>query len=546
MMRKRFILHPFLFAIAPILTLYGSNASQMSLTELIAPIGVTLTLVILLQEFLYLTYVDRLKAGIASSCFWTLFFTYGHLVNILRSFHLIHLSEPETGIFVLMVSLLIAILVLLSRTRANLRRVSYFFNITAIFLVAYSTVDIGAYEIARSRYVGGSNIDGLSSGAPLQSKDISKFPDIYYIILDGYAGDEILRKYYKHDNSDFTRFLKAKGFYVAHNGRSNYCQTCLSLSSSLNCAYLTDLTRQIGTKLNDRKPLEWLIEESRVAHILKQYGYKTVAFESGYESTELSNADVYSRRSVSLTEFQHGILSLTPAPRVLSCFCALFGGTSWLDQYGLSRKRVDYAFDQLPKASRLKEPVFVFAHIVAPHPPFIFGRNGEAVKQTRPYGMFDGSNFLNCGGTREEYVKGYRDQLVYVNKRMKMVLSEILSESGRPKVILLQADHGPGSMLDWENPSRSNVGERMSILQAYYFPDHDYSLLVKTRPTPVNSFRIVFNHFFQMHYPLLDDRSYFSTWSRPYKLIDVTDKLEAPDSEAILRQRRDHMQLPRR
>jgi len=36
----------------------------------------------------------------------------------------------------------------------------------------------------------------------------------------------------------------------------------------------------------------------------------------------------------------------------------------------------------------------------------------------------------------------------------------------------------------------------------------------------------VFNTLFDAELELLEDRSYFARWSRPYDFIDVTDRLE--------------------
>ncbi len=47
----------------------------------------------------------------------------------------------------------------------------------------------------------------------------------------------------------------------------------------------------------------------------------------------------------------------------------------------------------------------------------------------------------------------------------------------------------------------------MSILNAYYLPGFDQSKLYKS-VSPVNSFRLVFNHYFGTKYPLLEDETF--------------------------------------
>ena len=63
--------------------------------------------------------------------------------------------------------------------------------------------------------------------------------------------------------------------------------------------------------------------------------------------------------------------------------------------------------------------------------------------------------------------------------------------------------------------------ERMSILNAYFFPGRSYQELYP-EITPVNTFRVVLNTFFGADLELLPDKNYFSTWSEPYQFVDVT------------------------
>ena len=70
-----------------------------------------------------------------------------------------------------------------------------------------------------------------------------------------------------------------------------------------------------------------------------------------------------------------------------------------------------------------------------------------------------------------------------------------------------------------------NLDERFSIMNAYYFPDKDYSSLYPSI-TPVNTFRVIFNKYFDENLPLLPDNNYFSTIYHPYEFIEVTEMLK--------------------
>ena len=73
---------------------------------------------------------------------------------------------------------------------------------------------------------------------------------------------------------------------------------------------------------------------------------------------------------------------------------------------------------------------------------------------------------------------------------------------------------------------KSNMKEQHAILNAYYFPEQKYDLLYPS-VSPVNSFCMVFNTFFESDFKLLPDENYFIPHARPYDFIDVTDRVKS-------------------
>ena len=78
-------------------------------------------------------------------------------------------------------------------------------------------------------------------------------PDIYYIVLDGYGREDILDEYYKFDNSEVVDYLVSRSFIVPANAHSNYHRTVLSISSTLNMNYISELVPE----LQDRDTYYW-------------------------------------------------------------------------------------------------------------------------------------------------------------------------------------------------------------------------------------------------------------------------------------------------
>lgn len=72
-MKKLALVHPMLFAMLPILTLYFSNRLQTSPFEILLPTVIALGFTILVLVLLRMLLKDILKAAILVSGFWVLF-----------------------------------------------------------------------------------------------------------------------------------------------------------------------------------------------------------------------------------------------------------------------------------------------------------------------------------------------------------------------------------------------------------------------------------------------------------------------------------------
>jgi hypothetical protein len=297
-------------------------------------------------------------------------------------------------------------------------------------------------------------------------------------------------------------------------------QTGLSLASSLNFEYL-DYLRPGEDKSRNRYLLKDLIAKSRAGMLLKDIGYQTVTVSSGYILTEVKDADWYLSVDASIFTRFEGLLLRTSAAQI-------FLDTGTLENiinygYETHRKRVLFAFEQLMKMPETAPvPKFVFAHIVAPHPPFVFDRSGKPIEPDWTYYIGDGSHFQ---GEPQDYITGYNEQIMYINQLLSKTIDAILNNSKTSPVIILQADHGPGMLLNWESAQETCIKERTSILNAYYLPSQPVNRLYESI-TPVNSFRFLFDNFFGTHFGMLKDKSYYSTWSHPYKFLEVTAQNE--------------------
>ena len=153
-----------------------------------------------------------------------------------------------------------------------------------------------------------------------------------------------------------------------------------------------------------------------------------------------------------------------------------------------------------------------------PHPPYVFDPSGN-IKESQ----------IDSESTLQEIKLGYIDQVQFANKKVIETIDKILLESDSPPIIILQGDHGTDILFtkfseNWPQHSNKSITEIMSIFNAYYLPDHNTELIYDSI-TPVNSFRLILNAYFNTNYELLEDKSYFSDATHPYNFTDVTEIL---------------------
>jgi hypothetical protein len=123
--------------------------------------------------------------------------------------------------------------------------------------------------------------------------------------------------------------------------------------------------------------------------------------------------------------------------------------------------------------------------------------------------------------TRPDYIRGYTEQLQYINKRTLQTVDTILAHSRRRPIIIIQGDHGSRMNLSWTSLEKTDVREPFSILNAYYVPESVRAHLYEGI-SPVNTFRILLTDVFGADLKPLPDRSFYSTGARPLEFTDVT------------------------
>jgi hypothetical protein len=485
----------------PVLALLSHNISQVRYTAGIRPMTISVVAALLLFLFFRMIYRDWHRAAFATAAFTVLFYTYGHVFDLLQQKWKIPFPAWLGGLWLVLTVLALA---WAGWTRIHFQNAALTLNIISLALVLVAAAQV----VRRSVPAGAQSIKPTDPHAPVQTLHVPKGgtpPDIYYIITDSYARSDLLNADFEYDNSRFISDLEKKGFYVAKCSQSNYPRTDVSLGSSLNMDYLQNLNDKFNPKNEDRTQLWASILHSTVRYELENAGYKTVAFASGFAFTEITTAGIFLSPSPvwsAMTEFETLLIRTTPA-RHLEDLGLIDLGQIDGQRY---RDRTRLVLGSMDKLAHMPGPKFVFIHLIPPHPLFVFGPDGSPTNPTL---------FMDANGiySQENYFSGYRNQVEYISDQLERAVTTLLVESPSPPIIILQGDHAP-----WLQTGN----DQFKILNAYYLPG--YNNLLYPTISPVNTFRLIFDTYLGADYPLLDDISYespvpyvfnFSTVSNP-------------------------------
>lgn len=510
LLKKTIVIHPYLFAVYPIFYLAQHNLGAVSYSDIFFPTAAILIISFLFMWLVKLRVQNLYKTGIIGSSFFILFSLYGHVYNLLRSYQG-RIGNIDLYLLIIWVILFITSWYLVKGFQGNCHHLTVILNIVSLTLMIFSLINIGTYIVKNPYHYSPKITDPVKS---VTKAETAKLPDIYYIILDSYAGAGTLKELYHYDNSKFVNDLKTRGFYIASKSQSNYPMTFLSLASSLNMEYINFLTETMKSRAGDDEevPIE-MIKNNEEMSFLKSKGYKLINFNSGWIGTSDSkNVDV---------NFELGQVNEFLSVYVNSTALIYFEQKFNFLQNN-QRGRILRTFQKLAEIPKIKEPTFTFAHLLVPHGPYIFGAKGEeiSVKEIQN---------ITTPKIQQRY---YLNQLIYVNQKVTALIDQILSDSNADPIIIIQADHGPDSLwwgTGWgENPTDEILRERFGIINAYHLPN-DGQKMLRESLSPVNTFRVIDNYYFGANYELLPDKSYFSTYREAYKFADVTDRLRFDD-----------------
>ena len=512
-------LHPLLVAAFPVIFLFASNIrEQLSLEPLLVPLGIVLAvaatgllIAVLLSRLLG---VAVARSALVASLLLLLVLTYGHAWNLVGE-----LAGLHRVLLIAWGALFVVGTVLISLLRPGaIARLTTAVNVVAGILIVINLIPIGDL-LLRTSSIGEPTTESPRAGQPASGAG----RDVWYLIFDRYAGSPALRELYGFDNGPFLDALRDRGFVVADGATANYLKTAHSLASSLNMEELdaAALAAEASTP-DDWTPLYRRLQTSHaVERFLHDRGYRYLHLGLRRGATYANEAADVTFLLGDTTEFSAVLADTT----LLIALESILPEEVAIGTDAVYPAQTLFQLDELERIAEAPGLNFVFAHLLLPHPPYVFNADGSRVTAEQRASRTDDELYL--------------EQLRYANARILTLLDRM--QTGPPDtwpIVVLAGDEGPfppryaadEAGFAWRDATPEELLRKFSILTAVSVPGVDAAGLEAAgfgdTITPLNLFRSVFNAAFDAGLPILPDRNWIFVDQRHlYDLVEVTDRV---------------------
>jgi hypothetical protein len=499
-------LHPWFFAAFPVIRLYAENLADVDPAEVVVPLVLVLLAASASMALLTLILRDARRAAIIVSAVLVPALSFG-LINEVLS------STLGGGRIVLLAASVIGVglaVILALRIREQLGALTAALNVVAAVMLALVAVPAVSGVVDA---VGTADERTLSELAPVAAAGARPGRDIYHIVLDRYGSERSLQTGYGIDNSGFMDWLREQGFQVLEDSHANYARTLLSLGATMGMAPLDDIAEAAGPTSRDMRPVVRRIKESRAGAFLQAQGYEYVHLGSWFDRTGDSRTADRVFRPVDAVTFASTLEELTILP-------SLLGRSTDADTKAAHAAAARAQFEILEDLRDDPGPKYVFAHVLLPHPPYVFLEDGTFAPKDATLAS----------------------QLAFTNERLRAFVEPLLAlpEGERP-IIILQADEGPYpkgwreelDTFDWMTAPVEDLVTKFGILNAWYVPGPEGDPGIRGDLSAVNTYPELFRRYFDAVVDDAPDRIYGSVVDTPFEMTDVTDRIMAAERSAL-------------
>lgn len=391
--------------------------------------------------------------------------------------------QQSTWLVVLLILFILFLWRFRKLAKINLR-LFRFLNILFILLIV---LDIGMFMLRPKQEIPlKAGIAKLTAGL---EPVVDRLPNVYFILLDEYAGRESLKKWMNFDNSAFVSDLRSRGFFVADSSLANYNSTLYSMGSIWNLEYLPVSDADTSFKSDAGMAFRYIADAFLPEFLISQgYSFYNNSWFYMSKAVRMQNPSYgpSERGFISSQTFlnryrRNGLLSL-----------ALKLQWPWLVSWAKDENRhynmaVRKNLMEFSAAS-LPTPTFVYTHFAMPHYPYFFDRNGQ------PYQT---DSLLKIKDTSRIH---YVEYLQYCNREVLEMVDSLKERNNGRFQIFIVSDHGFRKLYgdEWGSAAFDN-------LFAFYDSNVGNQPFPHQRVANVNIFRYWINNTFNASLPILPD-----------------------------------------
>ena len=490
-MLSKLPIHTFLFSLFPIMFFFQGNLHEIPFGDVIFPLFLSISITFLSWVILR-KFIGSQRSGLIISLIIMSFINLGNIRFFISDNPTESLQSSVEGQILVSILLLvnvIGIIYFLKKHRLDAK--TSIANVVSMTMIGVLIFSITSFSITTADDNSLANLSDI----PVQISDVENKPNIYFIILDEYAGFIQLKNDFNFDNSNFSIELEKRDFFVGTESFSNYPNTSLSVPSIMNMIYLDFIPDKLGKDSKNIRVVEKMINENNVMKILQSNDYKITTLDGvvgRIPNTYLADITLCS-----------SIFDINPDIR--KNFALVYVPIVGLQELVFSeviRNKLECSFSALIDFNEdPKNPDFVVAHLRFPHSPYIYDSFGNSIS-------------INDRGDKNAYL----EQLKFANKKTLEIIDSIQERSSE-NIIIVISDHGYRPYINWENPTIDDYIRGFNILAAYYLPGEEKHEKI----APVNIFRTIFNSYLETNYEILDDRQIWYSEEWVFDHDDVTD-----------------------
>jgi len=261
----KFPIHTFLFSLFPLMFFFQMNIHELFFEDVVFPLFLSI-----LATFVFWIILQRLigskRSGLIISLLIMCLINLGNISLFISedpNESITSSLEQQVLIIVLLILSVLGIIYFIkTKTLDDKTSIA---NVISITMIGFLVFNISTFAIMTS-----DDESSLEfSMVPIQISDIENKPDIYFIILDEYAGSLQLENDFGYDNDEFRIELEKRKFSVVENSFSNYPNTSLSIPSIMNMIYFDFIPEHLGNDSKNINVVQKMINKNNVMKILK-------------------------------------------------------------------------------------------------------------------------------------------------------------------------------------------------------------------------------------------------------------------------------------